>query len=278
MQSDVSVIIPCFRCADTIGRAVQSVVAQTLLPEEIILIDDFSDDDGKTLNALFSIQKLYPFVKVDILSLSVNMGPGVARNAGWDKASTKYLAFLDSDDSWHPKKLEIQVDWMNAHPAVSLSATESVHRNADKAPVNFDNSHLAVDSISASQLLRKNVISTRSVIVRRDINFRFDPLMRYAEDYLLWLRIVLSGNSAMFIRLPLAYSYRFDFAAGGLSSHLWRMQSGLERAYFKLRCEGYINSVTYIVLVLFSWGKFSRRIVISLFIAARTGLFGKKYE
>ena len=111
----VSVIIPCYRCADTIKRALGSVIAQTLPPEEIILIDDFSNDDGVTLTTLNYLRQMHQKTSIKIVLLDKNSGPGSARNAGWKEASQPYLAFLDADDSWHPKKLEIQYQWMVAH-------------------------------------------------------------------------------------------------------------------------------------------------------------------
>ncbi|MHB1099234.1 MAG: glycosyltransferase family 2 protein, partial [Burkholderiales bacterium] len=106
----VSVIIPCYRCAETIARAVDSVLKQTLPPEEILLVEDCSGDDGNTLAVLHSLQQNNPFIRV--IPLAKNGGPAAARNAGWDAAKQPYIAFLDADDAWHPKKLEIQYSWM----------------------------------------------------------------------------------------------------------------------------------------------------------------------
>ena len=77
----VSVVIPCYRCAATIKRAVQSVLAQTVLPAEIILVDDFSDDAGQTLGALHEMQRLDARLPIRLISLRQNGGPGTARNA-----------------------------------------------------------------------------------------------------------------------------------------------------------------------------------------------------
>lgn len=273
MRSEVSVIIPCFRCADTIGRAVSSVIQQTLAPDEIILIDDFSDDKDITLNALKALQNSYASTDFQIISLPGNLGPGGARNAGWMKAKFKYLAFLDSDDSWHPQKLEIQIAWMQAHPAVTLTATISTHRVEQEILPQVFTLRPLVRDISGIQLLMKNVISTRTVVLRRDIEMRFDPFKRYAEDYLLWLRIVLSGMSASIICLPLAYSYRLDFAAGGLTSNLWKMQIGLMHTYWRTASEGYISKFSGFFFVVLSILKFGRRLIISMLISLRFLLF-----
>jgi len=104
MQAPVSVIIPCYRCADTIGRAVESMIWQTLPPKEILLVEDYSQDEGKTLASLYDLQrKFQDKITIKVIPLLKNGGPGGARNTGWDEAQQPYLAFLDADDSWHPR-------------------------------------------------------------------------------------------------------------------------------------------------------------------------------
>src|SRR5699024_8519197 len=98
----VSVIIPCYRCADVISRAIESLSGQSWLPKEVILIDDASDDN--TLEALHKLQTEHKAGWIRVHSMSKNGGPGVARNMGWDLAAENYIAFLDSDDIWHPRK------------------------------------------------------------------------------------------------------------------------------------------------------------------------------
>jgi len=97
----ISVIIPCFRSTDTIERAVLSVVNQTVLPSQIILIDDASNDGS--IEKLFALQKEYPLANISVEVMPVNGGPGLARNRGWELATEPWLAFLDADDAWHPK-------------------------------------------------------------------------------------------------------------------------------------------------------------------------------
>jgi teichuronic acid biosynthesis glycosyltransferase TuaG len=122
VSASISVIIPCYRCSETIERAVDSIAQQTLLPSEVFLIEDASNDNGKTLQFLYLLQKKFQDkFKIEVIPLATNSGPGTARNAGWDKATSRYIAFLDADDAWHPQKLEMQFNWMEAHPEVSLT-------------------------------------------------------------------------------------------------------------------------------------------------------------
>jgi GT2 family glycosyltransferase len=69
VKAPVSVIIPCYCCVDTIKRAVDSVIAQTLPPEEIILIDDFSNDDGVTLTTLNYLRQMHQKTSIKIVLL-----------------------------------------------------------------------------------------------------------------------------------------------------------------------------------------------------------------
>jgi len=115
----VSVVVPCYRCKETIERAVASVMGQTQVPAELILVDDQSGDGS--LDLLKLIQSKYGCNQIKVVSLTVNQGAASARNAGWDVATQPYVAFLDADDAWHPLKIEIQLEWMLKHPGAALT-------------------------------------------------------------------------------------------------------------------------------------------------------------
>ncbi len=105
-MAPVSVVVPCFRCAPTVGRAVESVMRQTEPVQEIILVDDCSDDGTGAM--LHDIAQRAGDGRVRVLALARNSGPATARNAGWNAAVGDYVAFLDADDAWHPRKIEFQ--------------------------------------------------------------------------------------------------------------------------------------------------------------------------
>lgn len=254
----VSVIIPCYRCADTIQRAVDSVMAQTHLPEEIILVDDFNNDAGETLRVLERLRRGHQEMNIKILRLDKNSGPGSARNAGWEESSQTYLAFLDADDSWHPKKLEIHYKWMEAHPNVVLSGHQSVKMELGDALPDLPNK-LVGHRVSRRGLLLSNCFPTRSVMLKREIPYRFIPDKRYAEDYMLWLTIVFSGHPAWFLKIPMAYSFKEEFGDGGLTGNLWRTQQGVLDTYQRLFSAGLISFFAFILASGFSFLKYFRR-------------------
>ncbi|MDB5799558.1 MAG: cell wall biosis glycosyltransferase [Rhodocyclales bacterium] len=229
-KAPVSVVIPCFRCADSIERAVLSVAAQTLLPQEVILVDDCSQDG--TMVTLESLAVAFPPGWIKVLSLAVNGGPGWARNAGWELACAQYIAFLDADDIWHPQKLALQTARLQAHPELVMSAHRSVLMQEVAVPV-----PLPSRMIDLRALLFANMIPTRSVMLKRELPLRFPLGWRYSEDYMLWLAIAASGGAIDMLEVPLAFSFRPAFRAGGLSARLWLMERGELASFSALRRE-----------------------------------------
>lgn len=258
----VSVIIPCFNCQITISRAIESVVQQSTQPAEIILVDDGNADC--TLETLRKIANQHPKDWIKIISLNKNEGPGSARNAGWNVARGAYIAFLDADDAWHPKKLELQYRWMNAHPDVVLTG-HGTQRLEEVAALRSQLEELRGQAISGRRLLLSNRFPTRSVMLKRDIPFRFLPGKRHAEDYLLWLQIVLAGHPAHYLNAILAFSYKPDFGSAGLSSHLWRHEKGELATFNNLHQEGLISLPMHFAASTISILKFLRRTAITFF-------------
>lgn len=256
----VSVIIPCYRCGDTIERALGSVIAQTVRPTELILVDDASSDE--TLNKLYQLQACYGRDWIKVVPLNEHNGPSMARNIGWEHATQEYIAFLDADDTWHPQKLEIQYNWMVNHPDVGLSGhlcpwlTDAEHTSS--LPI-----ACKAWQVKKWSLLLSNRFLTSSVMLKRALEFRFAPNERHSEDYLLWNQIVLSGCKAYYLEMPLAYLHKAPYGARGLSGQLWRMERGELETYRKLRNERLISCPTFVGLSAFSMAKYIRRLVIS---------------
>ena len=265
MYVPVSVVIPCYCCEDTIERAVVSVMNQTALPVEVIVVDDASPDHGRTLSKLQELQERFrDKTHIEIIALKNNSGPSVARNAGWETATQPYIAFLDADDAWHPQKLEIQYGWMKEHPEIALTGHKCLWLKEDSLPQSCEPlpkvEEFQVRRITKLSLLFSSRFSTPSVILKSELPFRFEPKKRYSEDYLLWLQITLSGYQGAYLDLPLAYLYKAPYGEGGLSGDLWKMEKGELDTYYQVYKEGYINLFAWLFLVLFSSAKFCRRV------------------
>ncbi len=255
----VSVIIPCYCCTNTIERAINSVANQTVRPHEVILIDDASGDG--TLEALLLLERAYPeWVKV--VSLEHNQGAASARNAGWELASEPYIAFLDSDDAWHPQKIEIQYSYMTAHPEVVLCGHN--HRLLKQNDIFPDWKVEGVEArkINKWELLVSNRFVTPSVMLKRDVDQRFFEKQRYMEDHMLWMSVVCSGAVVCRLDTQLAAIYKRAYGVTGLSSQVWSMERGDLGNYRRLYREKCINGLQLGMLGLFSLFKYLRRLVI----------------
>jgi len=255
----VSAVIPCYRCSSTIERAISSIALQTQKPAEVILVDDCSGDD--TLHILRLLEEKYRgWVKV--VSLPVNEGAGSARNAGWEIAMQPYIAFLDSDDAWHPKKIDIQYAFMKDNPDVALSGHG--HRILDKNDESLDWEIFSDKElyIQKWQLLVSNRFVTPSVMIRRDVKQRFIENQRYMEDHMLWLQVICSGTIVAKLPTELAAIYKSSFGATGLSAQLWPMELGELKNFNSLYSKNDINWYQLTALRVFSLLKYVRRLII----------------
>ena len=235
-------------------RALDSVLSQTLPPKEILLIDDASGDDS--LDLLLDLERRHtPLLRV--IALTDNSGPGLARNAGWNVATQPWLAFLDADDAWHPRKLEIQWRWLNAHPEVALCGhgTKLVKDGITEYPIELSP---RATSLNLLKMLLSNRLPTRSVMLRRDLSFRFGG-REVTEDYFLWLQIISAGIPAWRLETPLACSFRPEFSLGGYSGQLWTHEKRELAALLALRTSGHLSWLAWAASSSLSLVKFFRR-------------------
>lgn len=262
----VSVIIPCYKCSKTIARAVCSVARQTLIPYEVILVDDSSGDS--TLEILHAIRKDYEEGWIKVISAAANGGAGTARNIGWNAATQTYVAFLDSDDTWHEQKLAIQYNWMLKNPDVAMSGHAWQYPDESLSGgkfVQFGDDCLFFE-INKNRLLRSNPFPTPSVMLLRNIKPRFIDGKRYCEDYQLWLNICCADLKCYYSNTPLTYIHKAVYGESGLSSDLWRMQKGEMETYRSVYIDANITFVHLSSLYAWSLFKFSIRVLKSYVI------------
>ena len=197
MLPTISVVIPVYNGAPLIGAAIRSILAQTVLPDEIIVVNDGSTD--------YTLQALSQFRESIKVITTINRGVSSARNTGIRAARGEWIAFLDADDVWHGDKLQRQFRVLADHPDVGFCFCDyryydrgrrivSNHfaRFVGHAPINFD-APTHADPYAA--LLRENLVGTASgVVLKRAILDKtglFETAYRQAEDYDLWLRCAL---------------------------------------------------------------------------------------
>lgn len=258
----VSVVIPCYRCAATIQRAVQSVLSQSVLPEQLILIDDASEDG--TADLLERIARQSDSVRIEAVKLQTNRGPAGARNAGWQVARNQFVAFLDADDTWHPNKLEQQFAFMDSHPEIWLSGHGHIIRRNGQSWTPIPE-FAAWRRITLASLLLKNRFITPSVMIRRDLPLRFDESRRYMEDHLLWMQVAADGLQVAKSDAALAAVHKAAFGEAGLSSHLMAMSRADLSNYWILRRQHRITALQALILSVWSLAKFVRRMLYVLF-------------
>lgn len=234
----VCVVVPCYRCGATIADSVASIAMQTLPPRQVLLVDDASPDD--TVEALHAVAAQYAPGWIEVISLPKNGGPSAARNAGWERATQPYVAFLDSDDTWVPTKLELQMHALRADPGIALLAHRMQVRDRDLPPPAAPR-QARTHIVPRRRLLLNNPFPTASVVLRRDLPFRFDENYRRVEDFLLWGQIGFSGYRCAKLDQVLAYWHKANYGAGGLSEDLKAMHRAGREVRRELLRQGLVS-------------------------------------
>lgn len=194
----ISVVIPGYRCADTICQAIDSALAQEI-PLEIIVVDDCPEDP------IDHLVKGYEAVRY--IKNPHNLGAAESRNKAVALAKAPYVAFLDADDRWCDGKLKKQLAALEQTGAV-LCCTARQLMTPDGTPTG---KCIGVkETITYKELLKHNSINCSSVVMRTDVAREFP--MEHAdshEDYILWLKVLKKYGFACGINEPLLY-YRLS--------------------------------------------------------------------
>ena len=270
-KADVSVIIPVYNSGEEAFRAVSSIAAQTLLPREVILVDDCSPEVKSTRKWLDKITNQFNNqFSIKVLYQIKNGGPGECRNAGWDIAEGKYIAFLDSDDIWHPQKLEIQYKFMIDHPDYGFSChhLNVIHENEIHTFYQKKMNIAEQDIIQINPiryLFKHYPIGGTSYVMAKNVSdIRFVPGKRYSEDYLVWLEFCFKYGGAL-INQFMGASFKPFYGVGGLSQSLWKLEKGELENYKLLDQAGIISPGIAFLASGFSLIKFIRRVLITSF-------------
>ena len=191
----VSIVMPAYNAVATIADSISSVLAQTYQNWELFIINDASSDKtGEMVKPYADIDSRFHLVEN-----AVNQGVAATRNVGIAQAKGEYIAFLDSDDLWHREKLEKQVRLMDEKCA-TISYTGTSYMNS----VGNISKYIlqAEECFSQKELLRRNIMSCSSVMVRRDSMVSF-PKGFMHEDYSAWLEVLRQSGHAYGLNEPL---------------------------------------------------------------------------
>ena len=217
----ISVVIPTLNRINTLQRALDSVINQTYKPAEIIVVDNGSSD-----GTLKFLREQYP--KITILTEN-KIGVSSARNKGIKKSINQWIALLDSDDAWHPRKLEIQTSMLDsALKEYNLIHTDEVWVRNNKH-INQMKKHKKQGGYIFERCLSLCCISPSSVLFKKNILDKvglFDESLPVCEDYDMWLKIC-SSEEVLFAQDKLTYKY------GGHKDQLSKSYWGMDRFRIK---------------------------------------------
>jgi len=194
----VSVVMPAYNASKYIGQAIESVLNQTYVNFELIVIDDCSTDNTYDIIKKYSENDN----RIEVVKNKINSGVTFTRNLGISLAKYDWIAFLDSDDIWVKDKLEKQIKLTQKIPEASLIFTGTSYINSEGKSYSYI---LKVpDKITYKELLKQNVISCSSVLVRKKCieNIKI-PDGDIHEDFVAWLTILKKEKYAYGINEPL---------------------------------------------------------------------------
>ena len=187
----VSIVMPAYNSEAYIGASISSVIAQTLSSWELLIIDDCSTDDTRSVAEHFAEKD----ERIILIELEKNVGTANARNRGLSRAKGRYVAFLDSDDLWEPVKLEVQCKLAEETGA---EIVYSSYDFIDEEGRSLERVFRAPSSITFDYMLGENAIGCSSCLVLSSI-LGENPFSTkfWHEDYLLWMLLLRDGCTAM---------------------------------------------------------------------------------
>jgi len=190
MNNLVSIITPSYNSEKFIKQCIESVIAQTYINWEILIVDDCSRDDACLVIKKLATQE----GRVKYFLLDENIGAAEARNVAIRQAKGKYIAFLDSDDLWEPQKLEKQISFMQKEDiAFSFSTYQPMSADGSKL---YSIIH-APKIVTYSSYLKNTIIGCLTVVIDRERTGDFEmPNIRSSHDMALWLLIMKRGFAA----------------------------------------------------------------------------------
>ncbi len=218
----VSVILTTYNRADLVGRALKSVLAQTLADLEVIVVDDGSSDRTREVITQFADPRVHYIFQE-------NRGLAGARNTGVRAARGAYIAFLDDDDEYLPTKLAQQVPALDAHPEYDVVYSDVYLCDAVGKPLRLVVDALGRGSLPTGMVLEAlvygNFLVSNAPLVRRECFSEarlFDERLRMFEDWDFWVRLACE---ALFLYQPGAVAcYRMHAAM--MSRNRERMWGG----------------------------------------------------
>lgn len=240
----VSIVTPAYNSAQFIGVAIDSVLGQTFTDWELLVVNDGSSDRTQSIVTGYSKKDK----RIKLLNNATSQGAGVSRNLATKEAKGNYIAFLDADDKWKPKKLEKQLKlFKETNAAVCFSSYELMNENGQAINTMVE----ALDRVSYQKQLRCNYIGNLTGIYDvKKLGKIYMPEIPKRQDWVLWLKAIEKGGDAIGIKESLAfYRVRKD----SISSNKWRLIKHNFNVYRKVLKFGWIKSIRFILIFFFEY-------------------------
>jgi len=238
MNKSVSIIMPCYNSEKFIRNSIESVLSQTYSNWELLVSDDGSID--KTIEIIHEYMQQDTRIKL-ILAEGNNTGAAATRNRALEKAQNDYIAFLDSDDLWHPQKLEKQLKFMVDKDIVfSFTLFDAIDEEGNALTKNQKGKEV----VSYKDFLgNKGKIGCLTVMYdRHKCGEILMPNIRKRQDYAMWLKIMKQGFDAYRINESLAV---YRVRRGSVSSNKLDGARYMWKVYRKVEGLNLIQSIYY---------------------------------
>ena len=231
----VTIIMPSYCSEKFIVESIESVLAQTYIDWELIIVDDCSPDSSNHI----IMKYVDSDHRIKLIKLEKNSGPAIARNMAIETANGRYIAFLDSDDVWLPNKLEKQIKFMQDN---DLAFTYSSYKL-----VGEDNENLGLfitkDKISYFDMLKTCSVGCLTAIYDTEkIGKQYMPLILKRQDYGLWLKILKLIGETRGILEPLAI---YRIRKNSVSSHKAKAAKYQRKIYREIEKLSFLKSLYY---------------------------------
>jgi glycosyltransferase involved in cell wall biosynthesis len=238
-------------------QTLDSIVAQTHRPIEIITIDDASDDASYAFAKVYSQKNATNDLYFLNLQNTINAGAGISRNKALQAATGDYIAFLDADDLWKPHKLAVQLKAMKTHNATVCYGAYELFTTHPERPIAIQN---VFKKLSYHKLRKANYLGNLTGLYHAAVLGKIAiPALRKRQDWAMWLDVLKKGGDAVGILEPVA-SYRIG---NGLSSNKADLFKYNYAVYRKHLCYTTLKSVWCMALFFYEQFVVKRRLKVA---------------
>lgn len=215
----ISVIMPTYNAVSTIRESIESILAQTYPNFELIIIDDGSIDGTQEIVREFNDSRIFYFYQK-------NKGVAIARNAGLRRARGEFVTFLDADDTYLPKKLEYQINFLSSHPEYDIAYCGMIHFSSVRPSKTMYHRGPFPSGDIFPQLITRFFCQLNTVLIPKKIFEHvgyFDENFRDSEEWDLLIRIARAGYRFGYLEERLV-KIKMDDASLSKFENQWKMK------------------------------------------------------